>query len=497
MNKPRPAWLTAVVAVGTFLRRHARTLLVCLPALVAAGAATSLAVAASMSQRDKLTARYRAEASRGFGNKDYSRAQLCAERLVQLEGQSEESLFRLAQALDAQGQTGRVQTILDRIAPLNQPGYAPAQLWQAQKLAQNVAVNSPQAHDAEIHLERALEANPNFTEAHAALGQIYAISQRFGEAKPHLELVVNERPELLLLLAKVNAARDETTTSETRAQQAVQHFSERTKTHPDDMDARVQWCAALIFLAKTKPERFREAETILGEGLARNESPVYHLALAQLYLDWSDWLAKKDRSDLAGRLIRLDSGLRQNPSNAALLARLVDIMKGSATEADQVRESLKKMLAQGQASATAHFLLGLDAWQNNKVEAARLHWERSHELAPQFLGVTNNLAWVLSTGPNADLPRALKLVDLAIDQSSGELKARFRGTRGHVLLQMKRWKEALADLEAGLLFHGNNADLHGDLAAAYTALGLPDQAAEHRNLAEQNAKKNDRRPGSG
>ena len=172
-------------------------------------------------------------------------------------------------------------------------------------------------------------------------------------------------------------------------------------------------------------------------------------------------------------------------------------MKGSATEADQVRESLKKMLAQGQASATAHFLLGVDAWQNKKVEEARLHWERSHELAPQFLGVTNNLAWVLSTGPNADLPRALKLVDLAIDQSSGELKARFRGTRGHVLLQMKRWKEALADLEAGLLIHANDADLHRDLAAVYTALGVPDQAAEHAQRAKEIAEKERRRPGSG
>jgi predicted Zn-dependent protease len=110
--------------------------------------------------------------------------------------------------------------------------------------------------------------------------------------------------------------------------------------------------------------------------------------------------------------------------------------------------------------------------------------------------VTNNLAWVLSTGPKSDLPRALKLIDLAIDQSSAELKSRFRGTRGHVLVQMKRWKEALADLEAVLPFESNNPDVQRDLAAAYTGLGLPDQATEHQRRAEQNAK-NARRPGSG
>jgi hypothetical protein len=58
---------------------------------------------------------------------------------------------------------------------------------------------------------------------------------------------------------------------------------------------------------------------------------------------------------------------------------------------------------------------------------------------------------------------------------------------------MKRWKEALADLEADLPFEANNPDVHRDLAAAYTALGLPDQAAEHQRRAEQN----ERRPPSG
>jgi tetratricopeptide (TPR) repeat protein len=491
MSKQRAAWLTPVVAVGTFLRRHARTVLVCLPALVAAGAATSLAVAASMSQREKLTARYETEANRASENKDYPRAQLCAERLVQLEGQSEESLFRLAQALDAQGQTGRVQSILDQIAPLDQRGYAPAQFWQALKLLQNVAADSPQAREAEIHLENAVKSNPNFTDARSVLGQIYAFSGRFREAEPHvLAMVANEsgHPELLLPLAKINAERGETTTSRTRAVQAVEYYRERTETHPDEAGPRLQLSDALFFL-----KDFAGATAVLEKGLARNNSPLYHERLAREYLAWSDSLVK----DVAGRLILLERGLRHNPSNAALLARLVGIMNGSATGADQVRAALKKMLAQGQASATAHFLLGVDAWQNKKVEEARLHWERSHELAPQFLGVTNNLAWVLSTGPNADLPRALKLVDLAIDQSSGEQKARYRGTRGHVLLQMKRWKEALADLEAGLLIHANDADLHRDLAAVYTALGVPDQAAEHAQRAKEIAEKERRRPGSG
>jgi tetratricopeptide (TPR) repeat protein len=453
-----------------------------------------------MSHREDLTGRYLSEVSRSFQRKDYPRAQLCAERLAQLEGQSEESSFRLAQALDAQGDTGRTQTILDRIAPLDHMGHAPAHLWQAQKLLKKAPVASPATRDALRHLEYAVTARPNLTEARALLGQIYAFSGDLSNAESNLVLVVDSRPDLLIMLAQINAARGETTTSRKRAERARDLFQELTGKHPEDADSRLRWTAALIFL-----ENFAQAEAVLQEGLTRsNNSPIYHQALARVYLDWADWLEKqkpdqesdRTKSDrLSAQLTLLERGLRHDPSSAGLLDRLAGLILGSDAEAGQVREALKGILAKGQATATVHFLLGLDAWQNNRAEEARLHWERSHELAPEFLGVTNNLAWVVSTGPKADPQRALDLINLAIDQSSGEFKARLRGTRGHVLIQMKRWKEALADLESDLPFEAGNADVQSDLAAVYTALGLPDQAAEHRRLAtEFNAKKKEPQP---
>ena len=107
-----------------------------MPALVAGGAATDLAIAASISERQKLIERYLKEATRAFESKDYSWSQLLSERLTQLEGQSQESLFRLAQALDAQGQTGRTQSILDGIAPLDQPGIRPRAALAGPKVAE-------------------------------------------------------------------------------------------------------------------------------------------------------------------------------------------------------------------------------------------------------------------------------------------------------------------------------------------------------------------------
>ena len=95
--------------------------------------------------------------------------------------------------------------------------------------------------------------------------------------------------------------------------------------------------------------------------------------------------------------------------------------------------------------------------------------------------MANNLAWALATGPNPDLPRALKLVDLALATNPAEPS--LLGTRGRVLARLGRWQEALSSLEAALPAQPKSQSLHADLAAAYAALGSSELAEQHRRLA--------------
>jgi predicted Zn-dependent protease len=99
--------------------------------------------------------------------------------------------------------------------------------------------------------------------------------------------------------------------------------------------------------------------------------------------------------------------------------------------------------------------------------------------------VANNLAWVIAHGPKPDLPRALALSNLALERNPNE--PNFRGTHGHILVRLGKWKEALPDLEAALVKDPKNATLHLDLAETYDRLGVPGVAAEHRRLAQESA----------
>ncbi len=230
-------------------------------------------------------------------------------------------------------------------------------------------------------------------------------------------------------------------------------------------------------------EDFPEAAVILREGLNATDDPFYRTALAGLYATWSDAVSRDPKARPGDQMTLIETGLRYEPTNLGLLNRLLAAIQIKGPAADKARESLERMLASGQAPASVHFALGLDAWQRAKSDEARIHLERAEQLAPQTPAIANNLAWVLAASEPPDLPRALELSNLAIERAPKDLN--FRDTRGRIEAKMGRWKEALNDLEAALMATPDNQDLHLALAEAYDHLGSSAMAAEHKRLAEK------------
>jgi hypothetical protein len=101
--------------------------------------------------------------------------------------------------------------------------------------------------------------------------------------------------------------------------------------------------------------------------------------------------------------------------------------------------------------------------------------------------VANNLAWVIAFNMKPpDLDRALALVNLAL---SKEEKPEFHGTRGHILAEMGRDREAMNDLESAKAAYANSPkqahNLFARLAKVYGNLGLKSEADHNQKLAEQ------------
>ena len=131
----------------------------------------------------------------------------------------------------------------------------------------------------------------------------------------------------------------------------------------------------------------------------------------------------------------------------------------------------------------AQLFHGIDAFQQNRPEEAKYHWEKAFALSNGAPLVANNLAWAVAFYPPVDLPRAMEMSNAAVAKAPNE--ARFRGTRGHILAKMKQYKEALPDLEASVKVYGNDPNLFKVLSETCSNLGYTKMASEYKAREEQ------------
>jgi predicted Zn-dependent protease len=462
--------------------RNIRFLLGGAPALLVGVLVLGLAVAASLTSREERDLRYLEQARSAFKSRNYALALTCYDRLAPHGANRPEILFGLSQACFARGQTARALVILNALAPREQQGYGPAHLWTARRLLDG-SPSDETLRVARLHLRHAL--NGELEERDAAvglLGQVYLAEKDYVQAEMYLAKAVKAYPELRLKRAQMHDRLGNAREAKHEAQLAVEYFQARAKSDLGDVRARLTWADGLTFLT-----RFPEAAAVLKEGLEAGPEPparsAYRAALGMVY---AAWLRQRDgdaRADAAEKFRLLSEGLRYDDSNAALLGRLADLARIQGPEADQARETLQALLAQGDGSPLVHFALGVDAWRRGDAASAEVHLKAAQRLAPNLPVIANNLAWVLAQGKADDLPRALELSNLALQRAPNQ--PAFHGTRGEILVRLGKWNEALTDLEAALPASPKDPRLHRSLAEVYAQLGDPAMSAKHRRQARE------------
>jgi tetratricopeptide (TPR) repeat protein len=463
------------------LRRWLAACAPAVPALLTGALALGVVVASMVRPSTAVANAYMRKANSAFQARDYETARVCYARLAEGSINRPDAVWRLAETYDAMGQPGRAFVLWDRLAPLDAdlpPGYAQAHLRCAEDLlkATNGQVSQEVAAKAEEHLKRAINADPGpeSLKARAMLAAVF-----MARPKPARDLAADAlapvsvgRPDVQLILCDLYNQLGHHEQARHEADLARREAERMLDAAPEDVPARLWYTKACAYL-----KDFRAAVRVLQQGLKRTNDPGYHILLASVYADWFD--AIKDSADPGVRLLLLEEGLRNDPTNGPLLDRFGGVLRAGGPNAEKARRTLRSLLATGKVSAAAHFTLGVDASLRGDLAAARFHLEQAAKLDPKATAVANNLAWFLAIGPDPDLPRALSLADLALEQRPNQRE--YRGTRGVILSKLGRWKEAVSDLEAGLEANPNDPDLHRSLADAYEHVGDPNMAAEHRS----------------
>ena len=463
--------------VFDWLREHGGMVIASLPSIIVASTWFCLMFGVTQT-RDGRVAQYLAMASQDVEQGKYEDARLCLDRVIRLGSGTDPVLIDLSKVLKQLGQDERASVVMESIASLesDSAGSQVAHLEMARTLMADPKHGISAQRAAEQHLLKVLEVDPNSRDTHALLGKLYTEMKRYSEARAHYLEIIVKRPDVALDLAQAYLGEGDEMKALNSARRALVYWKDRCQTVPDDEKARLEAVASALFL-----KDFEQAETLLKEGLELADSEKLSQALANTYAAWAGSLSNTHKEQ-AEAISLLENGLRQDPRNPSVLTALSKVLQDGGTPAESVQSLLLKLVDEPHTASSAHFLLGQNDFAQGRVVDARGHLEKVYELAPQSAETANLLARALSTEPGADPSRALKIIDLALQNSPSNPELRL--TRGHMYAQAGNWKEAVADLESALPVVNERVEVLLEIAKGYDALGMPEIATRYRVRAE-------------
>lgn len=409
--------------------------------------------------------------------------------------QTDEFRYNVALATYGLGEFARAEAIMNDLAPRHEQGYGPAHYWKAQQIIAT-AQDSSWLTDAQVHLERAVEWNAAAYDAQITLGRIHLMRvppapqssdrseieqwdavrrQRLEAAERCFQAAVNgNRPEALLLLARVHVIQGRRELARAEAERALAHYSAKEQADLDDIESRLRCAEAHMFL-----EQMPQAADVLSRGMVIRPDPRYNAALSKVYLVWADMFRRDARSSLVDQHRLLQQAYLADPYSRLLLRRLVVGLRSGPAEAEATRNTLNFLVTQRPDQGLLHFLLAFDALERRQATVAEQHLADAVGKGATVPYQVAELARSLLEGqPIPDLAEAMVSLGLRAWPGDPDL----RHCRGFLLAQRRKWSEAMVELEAARKVRPTDNRLLGTLFVVYQNLGLRDEAEAVRRL---------------
>jgi len=346
---------------------------------------------------------------------------------------------------------------------------------------------------AELHLASVLAQEPENIEANRLMSRINLAQRRWKQAAENLSRLAAESDENRLLLARIYNLDQQRERSTEEAKRVLASASKRARQDPTDEKSVSLAVAAALMLSQ-----FPEANQLLENSLKNGLDTVQLRSLRSMtYLAWSQSVLRTGVANLPAAIDLLETSLSQQPVPLESFLLLIQLAPHRES-APRIKQLIQSSLARGYSPGLLHRMLGDLAEREKRTSEAMRHYQSAVDADPQEAVARNNLAWLLATGENPDLPRALKLANEALQISPNFV--RFLDTRGQVLVRMGRDNEALPDLRTAVGLMPENVELHRALSGIYVRLKLLELASEHENrvrvilAAREEAKKEAKSP---
>ena len=509
-----PKWLTQRVgklydAFAMFLRfckawtfsRDYVALAWSLPAiLMALPICLSLIGSVVYSSQDKIR-HYNAKLATAIEERDEDTEKLCFEKLTQLGSQrTEKAIYASAVSLADEGNWEKAIARMQEIAPLEEGHFPPAHLWLATQIANGKMTVDDPWKVFETHAKHAkarsighyrgvhdtarrfiIETDLHYGRTEMAMAEMKSLVKKFPELhaalmdqslkqRDRFDAVKHARHVIDLFSARVTAR----STVAGGGNDAERPTGPRTPDAKDPLTTQeyLQWMTATKLVRNTQ-----DLARIVRSARARypDDEALFETLITQM----GSYAASVPFSD--SQLVPLLKDMLQlSPNHRVAILKLTSgVLEGSPA----AKACLDTLEAEGSLPVEVLVRLG-DVSASEDRDAAVDYYQRACRLDPGQMRAWNNLAYVLGQlgpGDEKSLQRALqasnKAIELGGDPRSFE-------TRGQILVKLKRWSEAIPDLEQSLNGTLPNAGpTHRALAKAYSAVGNKEAAVAHERLA--------------
>ena len=432
--------------------------------------------------------------------------QIYLEKLIDLEPDDPSHKFEHALLAYNQGDLDRALSLMQLIAPFDEPGYAPAHLFLARYyLQQRTTSNQVKAQNlrfAEASIKYCLVADEKNTDAKRLNAYILEQQGKYQPALSVYEDLFETEPKHYIHIIRLYRLLDRPDDAKSYLAQAGSKFRTKTKKSIDNVaewvDAWTHYVQCMKLIGTSKS--FKDAESAVKNELANFNDEIGRKVflkrlLSTIYSDHAVLLGKNaSLPDKERQLQYLSNAIENDEKNVTALHWLTIL--GLSEMGDQARRIYD---ADKDPNPPPSVLaeLGQHALRNKQWDKAVTYFEKARQKDGKNPQTLNNLAFALLSSPdNNNGERALILIDQAIvylKQANLEpvikeqAVASFFDTRGLALMKLGRFKDAAISLELASRSRPNSKEIVQRLIECYQELGNePLERASRRKLAKLN-----------
>ena len=434
---------------------------------------------------------------------EINKEQMFLKKLINLDKDNPEHKFQLAQLAFLQRNPQLGESLLEVIAPFEEPGYAKAHITLAQIYMRRAA--SSRSDDQKIldlkradkQISNAIIADEGNVQAKRIKAGLLTMGKNFLQAYKLFEELFETDPIYYREMLKLSRILGNKQEEKKILDRAASEYRQQTQRKLDNVTEWVTaWDNYIVCLKLL--QQFNTAETAIKSELARHRGDVgkevfLKQQLSKVYTERVISMGRTNDAQVHEKqLSDLTKALEADRKNEIAMQWLT-ILGTSEHVGPRALE-----IYNPQYDPNTPWLvlseLGHAALKEEDYDNAITYFERARKKKPTNPQILNNLAFAYLVSPDARNPdQALLLVDQAIINIKNldlgtkreEIVSSFFDTRGEALMQLERWKDAAASLEIAFRARPDSEEILEKLMICYQKLGNKLQEEQIRRRLEK------------